>query len=90
MCVCSVLCVTGCVCVYGGVHIYINVDTNKTYIYKRYIYIYISCVRVCVSLGLLQVILSGEGDVPLFVTQAVTAMSGNASCAVCDRDSFQG
>lgn len=75
---------------YGGVHIYINVFTNKTYIYKRYIYIYISCTRVCVSLGLLQVILSGEGDVPLFVTKPVTAGSENAACAVWDRDSFQG
>lgn len=64
---------------YGGVHIYISVYTNKTYIYKRYIniYIYISCARVCVSLGLLQVIVSGEGDVPLFVSKPVTAVSGN-------------
>lgn len=31
-----------------------------------------------------------EGDVPLFVTKPVTAVSGNASCAVRDRDSFQG
>lgn len=32
-------------------------------------------------------ILSGEGDVPLFVTKPVTAVSGNA---LCDRDSLQG
>lgn len=60
------------------------------YIRDTYIYIYISCARVCVSLGLLQMILSGEGDVPLFVTKPVTAVSGDALCTVCDRDSFQG
>lgn len=74
---------------YGGVHIYINVSQIKL-IYIRDTDIYISCARVCVSLGVLQVILSGEGDVPLFVTQPVTAMSGNASCAVRDRDSSRG
>lgn len=90
VCVRSVLCLTGvCLCVWGRAYLY-QCITNKTYIYKRYRYIYISCARVCVSLGVLQVILSGEGDVPLFVTQPVTAMSGNASCAVCDRDSSRG
>lgn len=90
-----------CVCVfcalcYGGVFvcmgacIFISMYSQIKLIYIRDTYIYISCARVCVSLGLLQVILSGEGDVPLFVTKPVTAGSENAACAVWDRDSFQG
>lgn len=52
MCVCvCVLCfvLRGCVSVCVGVHIYINVYTNKTYIYKRciHIYIYKLCKGMC-------------------------------------------
>lgn len=77
------------VCLCEGVNIYINVYTNKTYIYKRYIYIY----KLCKGMYFPRFTPSDavwEGDVPLFVTKPVTAVSGNASCAVRDRDSFQG
>lgn len=74
-----------------GACIFISMYTQIKLIYIRdtYIYIYKLCKGV-VSLGLLQVILSGEGDVPLFVTQPVTAASGNALWALCHRDSFRG
>lgn len=95
MCVCvcvfCALCYGGLfVCVWACIFISMYTQIKLIYIRDAYIYIYISCARVCVSLGLLQVILSGEGDVPLFVTQPVTASSGNVLCTVCDRDSFQG
>lgn len=75
----------------AGVHIYINVYTNKTYIYIRdtYIYIYKLCKGMCFP-RFTPSDPVWEGDVPLFVTKPVTAVSGNAPCAVRDRDSFQG
>lgn len=96
MCVCvCVLCfvLRGCVCVYGGVHIYINVYTNKTYIYKRYLNIYIYIYKLCKGMCFPRFT---PGDrvwgrwCALVCIQASHCREWEALCTVCDRDSFQG
>lgn len=86
----SALCYGGVfVCVRACIFISMYTQIKLIYIRDTYIYIYKLCKGMCFP-RFTPSDPVWEGDVPLFVTKPVTAVSRNAPCAVRDRDSFQG